>query len=166
MSDSVQYYVFLREPISRTVSNLRHFQRNYPENKRLDLQQIFEKYQTHLQNLQTRFLAISNKNELSAFFDPGTISQAHLEIAKKNLRKCAFIGITEKFRESIDLVETILNVRLGKQIKRNVAPIRKEAEVAPELRKMITDQMSLDIQLYQYALELFDEQQNRLSQTP
>lgn len=165
LPQDVHYYVFLREPISRTISNLHHFQIKYPENKHLALSEVFDKYQSHLVNLQTRFLAFSKPEHLNHYYGP-IISEEFLEMAKENLRNCHFIGITERFSESIIAAERLLNTKLGNQLKRNVTPTNKKLSIEKSLEKRIKASLNLDIQLYQYALELFDEQQNRLSQIP
>lgn len=160
LTPPIQYYVFLREPVARTVSNLRHFQRNYPENQSLSLAEVFEKHKVHLKNLQTRFLAISKPAQIKEFYRPDIIAERHLEQAKENLKKCTFIGITEKFTESIAIAEILLGAKLGHQLKRNVAPAIKQAPIDFSLRKEIESYLKLDLELYHYALSCFEKQKS------
>lgn len=156
----VQYYVFLREPFARTISNLRHFQRNFPENRSLSLAEVFENHKDHLQNLQTRFLAISNAEQIKDFYRPKDIADSHLAQAKENLKKCTFIGITERFPESIAIAEKLLGAKLGYQLKRNVAPEGNQTSIEPMLKEKIRHYLKLDLELYQFALQCFDQQQS------
>lgn len=159
LSGPVQYFVFLRDPVQRTISNLSHFQRNYPENKDRDFFQIFDQHRDHLQNLQTRYLSISTLEKLEEFYRPDLISKNHLNLAISNLEKCTFVGITERFPESIRIAETLLGAKLGQPLKRNVAP-DVISTPDPDLVAYIKPFLELDLELYQHALQLFEKQQS------
>ncbi|PHN06452.1 sulfotransferase family 2 domain-containing protein [Flavilitoribacter nigricans] len=153
----VEYYVFLRDPIDRTISNLLHFQRNYPENKDRSLLEVFEKHRGHLQNLQTRFLSVSTLDQMEAFYQPDMISKKHLDLAKANLEKCTFVGLTERFSDSLLMAEQLLGAKLGSQLKRNVAPISAKQQLDPLLVEQIQPYLELDQELYHFALQLFEK---------
>lgn len=153
------FYIFLREPIARTISNLLHFQRNEPESLNLSLADIFQKHQHHLRNLQTRYLCESSMEGLNLFHQSLLLSKKHLEQAKANLEKCTFVGITEKFPESITIAETLLGAKLGQPLKRNVAP-DVISTPDPDLVAYIKPFLELDLELYQHALQLFEKQQS------
>lgn len=160
LNQPVQYYVFLRDPMERTISNLLHFQRNYPANQGLSLIEVFENHREHLQNLQTRFLSITNPEQISEFYRPDLIGESHLELAKTNLKKCTFIGITEKFPESIAIAELLLGAKLGHHLKRNVAPTATKQQLDSALMEKISPYLTLDQDLYDYGLNLFKQHQS------
>lgn len=157
LSGRCQYFVFLRDPIDRTISNLLHFQRNQPDCQGLGLLEIFEKHRWHLQNLQTRFLGLSTMDELSSFYRRELNSEKMLDQALTNLEKCTFVGITEDFTNSVKIAEQLLGTQLGHELKRNVSPARSsnsEESLIAHLRAYLEQ----DILLYQHALDIFEKQ--------
>jgi len=178
------YITMLRDPIDRTISD---YQQSiltpdmgaetsyFKESVLLDLVTSKDK-KWRFTNNQTKHIVIdldpshlknsTDKNEIdkfSRFLVPEFISPTIpdnklLELAKKRLSKFAFVGITERFEESLFLlcytfgwkpVRYIpkLNVSLNKKTKDNISLTTLEA---------IKDCTKLDSQLYQFALELFE----------
>lgn len=161
LPNSYQSFIFLREPIARTISNLLHFQRTEAENHNLKLVEIFIKFQKHLQNLQTRYLCDNSVSHSMVFNHNKKLNKNALEQAKANLEKCTFVGITERFPESITIAETLLGAKLGQPLKRNVAP-EVISTPDPDLVAYIKPFLELDLELYQHALQLFEKQQSRI----
>lgn len=159
-----QYYIFLREPISRTLSNLLHFQRNKPENAGLSLVEIFDKYQVHLQNLQTRYLCDPSMDQLNIFFRPRLLTEKDLKQAKKHLANCTFIGLTEAFEESVRIAEQLLQIPLGQALIHNVTPPQNNP-LTDELIRHISPYLQYDLELYDYACTLFEELKSSVLKT-
>ena len=144
-----EYFIctFLREPIARKISAYRHAHR-VPELANLR----WDNLQFNQVNAQVNFLSTLPRQQ-----GPYTTRQ-HLESAKETLKTMSFFGITERFDESINLFCSKIhrpdlrieprkvNVATNKQLTVNDAVIEnlKETEWA-------------DIELYNYALELFGE---------
>jgi hypothetical protein len=106
-----------------------------------------------LNNLATRFLsgAPSPMDELPA---------SALEDAKGNLRGFAFIGIQERFAESIVLLQRTLGLGLvpresyqNRHVSRNRPSVD---EIPDEQRALIEDCNRLDVELYSFGAELFE----------
>ena len=152
-----QYFVFLRDPVARTISNLKHFKQNEPSCQELSLLEIFDRYEAHLENFQTRFLCDTSMAYSSTLHRPDLLTQASLDHAKVNLDKCTFIGLTEEFETSLAMVESLLGISLGRELKRNVSKPNNESLDAALINRL-KPHLALDADLYQHALELFERQ--------
>jgi hypothetical protein len=162
-----RYMTFLREPVDRVVSHYhRHIRRRNPrhEGSPKDLasgrpransleEALVEKRLAALTNLSTRFLCD----------DPSPsreMTDAALDEAKANLRGFAFVGIQERFEESIALLQRKLGWELGRQPEsqdRHVSSDRPSvADLAEAERALIEECNQLDAELYRFALELFE----------
>lgn len=158
------YYVFLREPVARTISNLLHFQRNDPDCQGLDLYQIFDRFRGHLQNLQVRYLCDVSMESAGIFHHAEQLSKNSLRQAMRHLEQCKFIGLAEDFATSIHLAEQLLGRSLGKPLQDN--PATNTPRFAdPNLATYIEPAIALDRELYHYACALFEKQKLGLRQS-
>jgi len=145
----INYLTFLRDPVKRTISNIQHLQRIKPEYKNDSISEIFEEEHLSQKDLQTRFLSDS------PFKKPTHIDR--LEESKKNLEKIKFIGIAERFEESIELIEHTFNWKLGEILRLNQKKEDKNNELSEDLLNKIKAINELDIELYEYACQLFEK---------
>lgn len=153
-----KYLVFLRDPVERTISHLQHLQRDHPTLRGKPLEQIFRQTLIHTANLQTIYFGDRHLQEELLFSRPRRLEPRHLDIAKENLSRCAFVGITEEFSASIHLAERVLGVRLGQPIHANVTHPGQENPAGESLRDLIRPHLALDEELYAFARTLFREQ--------
>jgi len=150
----INYLTFLRHPVKRTISNIQHLQRIRPEYKNASLSEIFEDVQASQKDLQTRFL--SNKpNKRPTEMD-------RLPEAKRNLEKIKFVGIAEKFQESIQLIEHTFNWNLGNTLKLNQRKGNTDNELSEDLLNKIKAINELDIELYEHACLLFEKRYSEI----
>lgn len=165
LGSKVQYISMLREPVARAISDY-NFTVSTPEHtlyrevteKGMSLLQYVEmRAQSGLANLYTRMLSGCVNWENLAL--SGALSQNALERAKENVRKCAAVGITERFDESILLFKKKLGWSSCYYVRENVTPsIRvNRNQVSRDVEKAIKEYYRLDVELYQYCLEIFDE---------
>jgi len=165
LKSPVQYISMLREPVARAVSDY-NFALSTPEHtlyrevneKGTSLLQYVEmRAQAGLANLYTRMLSgcVNWENLMLS----GTLPQDALEIAKGNVRKCAAVGITERFDESILLFRKKLGWSSCHYVRENVTPsIRvNRNQVSRDVEKAIEEYYLLDMELYKYCLEIFEE---------
>ncbi|MEM9544939.1 MAG: hypothetical protein AAGA77_03155 [Bacteroidota bacterium] len=145
----LRYLVFLREPVSRVVSHLHHLQREHYIDRKMSLLEILEKRKSELANLQTRWLCNDFKKtkELS--------STKLLTQAKVNLENIDFIGLSEHFDLSLALANKTFGWNMGKSVNYNVAP--KIDSPNATLLEHIEKICNLDIELYTYAVQLFNK---------
>lgn len=98
-------------------------------------------------------------------YGPLPLSTEDLEIAKANLREhFMVVGLTERFDESLVLLKRALGWRIKDilYLKENVGKKRPpKRETTQEAVKLIEEHNELDIQLYEFARQMFEE---RISQ--
>jgi hypothetical protein len=133
-------------------------------------------FKAYLRNQQTRMLAIRNKfNDIAGMqadisnYDsilPFLLEQ-ELDVkpeqllteAKKRLSNMAFFGLTERFQDSMFLMAFTFGLpALVDYQTLNVAPSRPhQRDLPPETIQQIRAENQLDLQLYAYARQLFQE---------
>ncbi len=156
-------FTFLRDPIARTVSNYIHLKNSTePQHKEwmrnaksftdfLALKQAF--------NWQARHLS---GQKLSADF--GKDLNASLEIATKNLLRMNFVGITERFNESLLCLSTDLEWKKLRHKNQNVQQKNDEAQLlAAKYREQILAQNELDVALYEVGKTLLENRLEKIT---
>jgi len=155
------YVTMLREPIDRVISHY-YFVRHEPSNylydlaRKMSLKEFVESCgKQEPNNDQTRLLA--GRGHTVRF---GICSDEMLDIAKRNLTEhFAVVGISEEFDRSLILMKRILGWRNPFYSKQNVGQHRPRKEDIPlETLRVIETHNTLDIELYRYAKELFQEE--------
>lgn len=160
---------FLREPIARVISHYEYIRRmpgdpHYPLVKDMTLAE----YCCNLtvskvgKNIQTYHVAKTLQFELDDL-TPEEI----LSLAKKSLDRFAFVGLVERFQDSLFLLsyifgwKPIINTR-----KENAAKSKKALdEISPSTIDVIKQSTALDAELYQYAKAIFETRFSQMTQT-
>jgi len=157
------YITFLRHPIERVLS-FYYYARStadhylYPllTTGRLDLKTLLGRELTsELCNFQTRALAGDE------WEDPQRIvTRDALERAKANLAKhFCVVGLLEEFDAGLLLLRRAFGWHWPFYVKENVTKEKPpNASMDVETRKSVEDTNSLDVELYEYARNLFHEQ--------
>ena len=145
--DSPKRIVFLREPISRAISNVFHLKKFTPSYENKSLDEIANLNNGSIDNMQVRYLSDEiRKNK---------VDRGDLQRAKYNLSKCSFVGITERFDESVDLIQKTFKWKFSESLTKNVNSKRNDKLVSPELRAHIEKMNKLDKELYEFGCDLF-----------
>jgi hypothetical protein len=155
------YFTFLREPVERVISQYHHIKRGpawtlhelvRTENVSLHEYATSERFLGQ-DNLQTRLLA--GRKLLT---EPCTSEM--LERAKCHLREhFTVVGLTERFDESLILLKRQFGWRLVLYRKRNVRRVSQADEVVDQAtRQSIAGANAFDLELYEYARQLFEQQ--------
>jgi hypothetical protein len=161
------YMTFLREPVDRVLSHYyRHIHhphltpaqrrqaRDRGRERAASLEEaLVEMRLPQLTNLATRFLCghPSRGDELAP---------SALDDAKAALRNFAFVGIQERFEESLVLLQRMLGLDLVPYMNRHVSVEGGRPavdEIPAEQRALIEEHNRLDLELYRFGLELFEE---------
>jgi hypothetical protein len=142
-------FTMLREPVNRALS---HYY--FSKEKRLppDDPGLPGHMTEHVEaNLQTRLLA--GPQDMDALLSPEDM----LARARRNLRACAAVGLTERFDESLLLYKKAFGWRLPYFQIRNVGRKRPPREAMPaEILRGIEEENRLDAALYDTARGLFE----------
>nr|ACO14636.1 Heparan-sulfate 6-O-sulfotransferase 2 [Caligus clemensi] len=180
------YITFLRDPLSRYLSEFRHVQRGAtwrssrhicngrpasaseipscyePEDNWEDasLEDFMGCPSNLASNRMTRMLADLT---LVDCYDTSTMSKEQrdailLKSAKENLESMAFFGLTEEQIPSQYLFQKIFNLSFKVNFTQNER-VQGEAtleELSPEVQKRLKELNHLDLQLYQFAKELMN----------
>jgi hypothetical protein len=150
MPPDTVYMTFLREPVDRVLS---HYHRHVEPKARkaMSLEEALEAAMPDVTNLATRFLC----------GDPaplGDLRAGALDDAKANLGSFAFVGIQERFEESVVLLQRTLGLAAVPYLNQHVSIDRPAVDEIPdELRSAIQEHNRLDMELYAFALELFED---------
>ncbi|MFZ5908170.1 MAG: sulfotransferase family 2 domain-containing protein [Nitrospirota bacterium] len=151
-----KYITIMRDPVSRVFSYYHYILRDNPSHplcvkaKRENLN-FFELLVSNLQNEVVRRFEMQNMVLIDA-----------LELAKKAFREhFIFVGLLERFDESVILLKRILNLKTTFYAPKNTSPRKNYIqEISNEQRNYIISQNYYDILLYNYAKELFDQSMN------
>jgi hypothetical protein len=161
------YMTFLREPVDRVLSHYyRHIHhpdlspesrlqaRERRSERAVSLEEaLVEMRLPQISNLATRFLCgYPTRDE--------DLPPSALENAKANLRNFAFVGIQERFDESLVLLQRMLGLELVPYLNRHVSVEGGRPavdEIPDEHGALIEEHNRFDVELYSFGLELFEE---------
>ena len=159
------YITLLREPIARLLS-FYYYARSHPEHylystlreDQPGLKGLLRQRTAHTHeffNLQTCMIAGDEWDDPDRPAD-----RAALERAKQNMRNhFKLVGLTEEFEASLRVLSHKFGWKVGFYRKRNITRRKPDAEIVdPETSKLLREANALDIELYQFARELFQMQ--------
>lgn len=171
------FLTFLREPISRAISNYYHIRNTnfqdsqfaeYP-NKQAYLQvqkMTLENFIVHpafnenLTNLQTRMLGLHVDYPVKTLADIPPFENSKrfvsINLAKERLEQFFFLGIQEEFSKSIDLFSYQFNLLPIDRIPELNIGLRQEEEIPPSTLDQLKELNNLDLELYEYGLKLLN----------
>jgi hypothetical protein len=162
-----RYMTFLREPVDRVLSHYyRHIHVEDPRRagrvrkrpsqgwaaKAESLKEaLVELRLPQINNLATRFLC-GHRTPI------GDLPASAVDDAKQNLREFAFVGIQERFDESLVLLQRTLGLGVAPYRDRHVSSDRPAVdEITKDERALIEEYNQLDAELYRFGLGLFED---------
>jgi len=156
------YITLLRNPIERVLSfyhyarsDADHYLYDVLTTTGLDLKgPLSQDLSLEICNEQTRMLAGEE------WEDPQRpVTRAALERAQRNLRThFRVVGLTEEFDASMLLLHQTFGWRPPRYVKENVTKSKPDGTFPdPETRKLLEEANRFDLELYEYARELFNE---------
>lgn len=161
---------FLRHPIDRVISWYYHQQRipsakYYQESQSVSLKELITRFQPMpTDNHQTRYLAgdtLREKLGLPNLVNYGCCDRSLFEKAKENLQKYFLVvGIQEHFDDSLLLLQKSLGWQNISYAPENIGH-NKQTINQSEI-DFVRECNYWDLQLYEYAKELFYQQLNKL----
>ena len=177
------FLTFLRHPLHRFVSEFRHVRRGatWKSSKghcRNHNTQLCYKDQPHWSNVSLddfincpNNMAINRQTRMLASYNDHLCDESHVEnnillaSAMNNLDKMAFFGICEQQRASQLLFERTFGLKFSPPFKQSNENETREfiAKLPGEVRDRILELNSLDLKLYNYAVDLFAFRCNQLT---
>jgi hypothetical protein len=159
----------LRDPVDRTVSLLRQFRRPAPWAERGDiapmsplaLEEIYEAphvYEPLVHNHQTKLFSMTWADNPTGYMQVIDVDPARLALAKDNLARVDVVGLTEQLDDFLDLVTERFDWRLRRGARLNAAPSADDAVVSASFRRRIEQDNAIDVEFYEYAKALVEEQ--------
>lgn len=182
-----RYFIttFLREPVTRFISEYRHVNRGAtwaqsrhhcggrpptpqelpwcfdPEKgwSGVSLDEFLDCPFNLAENRQTRMLAdLTLVGCYNASFMPKEKRDTvMLESAKKNLRNMAFFGLQEDMAKSQVLFEEVFGLKFTKNMDDWSKSKSEDTTVTEEQKRLIVEKNRLDLELYDFAKQLFSE---------
>jgi hypothetical protein len=184
------YITMLRDPVQRTISHFAQIRRSpghrgYDVIKSQSLLEFVRDPQAQLYaNLQTRYIGLdTNFFELAASFDNtlyqrfdlqqpadphspnGYLDPTLLERAQERMSKFAFVGIAERFDESLELLSATFGwvPPVASKVINFGTNRPHEDEVSQEVIDVIRENNKLDIALYEMGKQMFVERYNQIA---
>lgn len=154
------YISMVRKPKNLVVSQYRYVlrTRNHRHHDIVGSQQMsIEEYirsgiSIEMDNSQTRAIAGDRDTPF------GECNDEMLERAKRNIESSfAVVGLTERFDESLILMQHAFGWSRLNYVRANVSPDRDPVELTSSAIALIDEHNRLDAQLYQYVTDRFDQ---------
>lgn len=142
----------LRHPVQRTLSHLRRAASTMPAFRGMDFHEILdgERFRAHfVEDYMTRYFSFRSPAERESVNLPLPIDRSRLEDARRALDDCLWVGITEQYQRSLDLLATMTDLRLSVPRHDNRSTHRGEVDEA--LIRRIEELTQLDHELYEHA---------------
>ena len=158
----------LREPIARVISHYEYIRRMpgdpfYEAVKDMTLEEFAHKLPAGSlkKSLQTYYLAKLVRFDLS-----NTPPDEIFELAKQSLDQCAFVGLVERFQDSLYLLSYIFGWNPIINTRRENAAKSKSPldEIPAATLEILKENSAYDIQLYQYAKDIFEQRFDQMEQ--
>ncbi|MFZ3373666.1 MAG: Wzt carbohydrate-binding domain-containing protein [Desulfitobacteriaceae bacterium] len=161
--------VFLRHPVDRLIS-LYYFHRSAEEvmhdpTVRLTKEMDLQSYITYLAKAEIQD-GIRNAQvwHMTGDVDIQLKPIDRLEMAKENLDKMDFIGLTENFADSVDLLSIDCQWPPVQTLPQENITIKRPflQDLSGDLVSRITETAALDVELYKYGVKLYETKKRQL----
>lgn len=146
---------FLRDPVKRTLSIIAHRRRKSPEFADCSITEILQHrpfVEGQVLNYQTRVFAINDP--MVHVNARGTTSEADCQRALERLARTGFVGLTERFEESLALFHKRTGIRFHERPRKD--NVSQPLQASAEELAMIESLVEHDQRLYQAATERFE----------
>ena len=149
----------LRPPVERTLSYLRHQHRINQADAEKSLEEIYEdpfRFNALIRNHMTRMLSLTREELIAGDGVLGDVEDTpeRLERAKRALEGLNGFGLQPRFDEFCRELTTRYGVDLGEPVQSNATG---SLPASQRLVERIARDNALDIELYEFAADLYDE---------
>lgn len=146
----------LRDPVTRTISYLRHCKKRHEQHRELRLEEIYEDPLFHpffVRNHQAKQFAMTAADEPQSYMDVLEVDERRLKHAKENLEKVDVIGLQAHFDELLGELESRFGWQRAEVKNRNVG---RRGKVSRALKERIAEDNAADMEFYEHAVRLFE----------
>jgi hypothetical protein len=151
----------VREPVERTLSFLRHHRKMTPADRDKPFEEIYEddfRFHGLVHNHMVKMFSLTNEEMTDGMLTRVEFDAGHLERAKDGLRSIDVWGLQERFEELCAELEQRFGWTLGTPLWAN----RTEAvDIPASLVERIAADNAMDVELYEYAVDLYAERTRR-----
>jgi hypothetical protein len=165
------YTTMLRKPLERTISFYEFMRRSDSLPKREDGQQSYQILKTAAEGSLLDFITNPNPTvqrsianhqtrKLAAIDEEAEVADAELiASAKANLDQFLFVGLTERFQDSVFLLSYIFGWYPTTEFQslRVAKDKLLQEQLPPEMMEQFLQRNQLDLELYDYAAQLFEQ---------
>jgi hypothetical protein len=168
MPQPCTYFTLLRDPVKRIISHYyhvlrtpNHYLHQVVTDHQMDLKTFVSSgISLELDNGQTRLIAASNGDEDESI-EFGCATTDLLETAKQHLLNYfSVVGVMEEFDRTLLLLQKKLGWKNIYYARKNTGKNKttQKSEIPPDTLAAIQQQNALDIELYQFAKQLLNQQ--------
>jgi hypothetical protein len=152
----------LRDPVDRTISLLRQFQRHESisaagqQTSSPPLEEIYERadvYEPLVHNHQTKIFSMTAADDPKGYMQAIDTDEDRLALARRNLETVDVLGLTERHADFVDDLVAEFGWSLKRDVWANVAPDDGPA-VDDSFRRKIESDNAIDVEFYDYARQL------------
>jgi hypothetical protein len=149
----------VRDPVERTLSFLRHHRRRTPADSDRSLEELYDdpiRFHGLIHNNMVKMFSLSPEEMIAGdglMTHVKDFTPARLERAKEQLAHIDVLGIDVQFHEFVDELDARFDWQLGAPMHAN----RTEPDdVAPSFRRRIADDNVGDVELFDFARNLYE----------
>ena len=150
LNPNVKVITFLRNPIDRIYSHLKHIALNDPDYSDTSLDKIAEEKISNICNIQSKMLGFS---------------QNKLVELRENIAGLDFIGIQEHFDESLEMLNGAFEWDLKPIQKRNISLNNLQSGLSKHSMSKICRRILPEIVAYNNAYQFFESRQKILAES-
>jgi AraC-like DNA-binding protein len=164
----LQTVTVLRDPVHRTISLLRQFQRAASAAdprleghlaRPLSLEEVYEQpnvFAPMIRDHQTKLFSMTLADQPTGYLQELEVDDARLRLAKENLERIDVLGLTEQYDLFLDQVAEQLGETIFPGLRENAAPEGHHRDVPESLRRRIEADTAHDRELYEHARQLVE----------
>lgn len=141
-------FTFFRDPFKRALSEIIHLKTKSPRYKNKDVDYIIDD-RPRLGTLQSRMLGYKPIKD-------------NYDLALRNLEKIHFVGITEKYEESIKVFNKIYQLNFN-AYRRNTAKKDYQLEITEKQLERLKEICAPDYKIYEEAVNRFSRIKNQIT---
>lgn len=135
-------FSFIRNPIERTISHLKHVKEKFSGYKEKSIEDILHELPFFSTNFQAHFFSSNFRRGKAPIIDKSDVI--------KNIDRCFFVGVADYMPKSIELLNKQYNFKLAIPQKLNTST--KSYPVSDTVIEEIRNRNALDLFIYEYIL--------------